>query len=192
MEALRENFDDYARLLLLFGLLTSVVYHEIKTGRILNWLTIPALILGLVMNALFGLSAGVGGLTGAMGGLMFAVTGCGLCFAIYFFIYLVGLMLNYKFIGGGDVKLMAAIGAICGWKFSQNVIIWTILVAAVMGLYALARRRQLLKGLVRSMRIFFLMPPDKEDEGALQEGAVFYGLAIAIGSLLALLEGGGF
>jgi prepilin peptidase CpaA len=177
---------------MLFGLLTSVVYQEVKTGKILNWLSIPAIILGLVGNAVFGMSSGLSWWEGAINGLIWAATGCGLCFAIYFFIYLVGLMLNYRFIGGGDVKLMAAVGAICGWKFSQSVILWTILVAAVMGLYALARHRQLFKGLVRSLRIFFLMPPHKEDEGALQEGAVFYGLAIAVGSLLALLEGGGF
>ena len=63
--------------------------------------------------------------------------------------------------------------------------------------YILLRNQVFLKGLVRSMRIFFLMPPDEEDEAPLVQNGVRYGMAIAVGALLAfaqkfLLDGKGF
>jgi prepilin signal peptidase PulO-like enzyme (type II secretory pathway) len=165
---------------LLYGMLTAVVYVEIKTSQIRNALTIPCLLLGLLLNTVIGFAT-IGGIEG----LLWSAMGCGVGFCVFFFVYLVGLMLNYKFLGGGDVKLMGAIGAIAGVKFTFVVMYWTVWIAAIMGVFVLVRHGVFLKGLVRSMRIFFFMPPDEEGEKPKPEGAVFLGLAIAIAALLA-------
>ena len=182
---LHSQLADLTRLLILFGALGLVIYCELKSGRVYNWITIPLVLIGLGVNGLFGgLSGSQWSMPGFIDGLMWSFIGGFIGFALYFFFYLVGLMLNYKFLGGGDVKLIAAIGALTGLKFTLWVIYWTILVAAVMGIYMLIRHRVLLKGLVRSVRVFFLIPPDAEGEKPIVEGGVRYSLAIAIGALL--------
>jgi len=173
---------EVVRIALLFGILTVAVYFELKTGRIFNTLTMSALLLGLAANTVIG----------GFGGLAWSSIGALVGFSIYFFFYLVGLMLNCKFLGGGDVKLMAGIGAVCGLKFTFYVVLWASIVAAVMGVFVLVRNGVLLKGLVRSLRLFFLMPPEREDENPIVEGGVSYCLAIALGALITFMQLQGF
>lgn len=87
-------------------LITTVVF-DLRSSRIPNWLTFPAMGFALAGHAWFG------GMNGALFSLAGLATGLGL----FFLIYLVGG------IGAGDVKLMAAIGGFvgvygvlsCGW-----------------------------------------------------------------------------
>ena len=71
---------------------------DVRGQRIPNWLTYSGLLAALVVRA------GLGGWTGLKGGL------AGMLFAggIFFLLFLLGGM------GGGDVKLMAAVGAWVG------------------------------------------------------------------------------
>lgn len=82
--------------LVLLVLLAAV--YDLRYRRIPNWLVVAGLILGFALNAaLFHLT-----------GLRQAGLGSALAFAVYFPLFVLRAM------GGGDVKLMLAIGALVG------------------------------------------------------------------------------
>jgi prepilin peptidase CpaA len=93
----------------LFGFAIAVsaigAAYDWRTGHIPNWLTLGALAVGIVGHGFLGAS-----LTGkpidGLSGAGYAVLGAAVCAAIPLFLYRMGA------IGGGDVKLLAAIGAI--------------------------------------------------------------------------------
>ena len=92
-------------ILLLLLVITAAVF-DIRSRRIPNWLTLSGIILGFALNALLYYPYPLEGLKSSGLGLLFA-------FAVYFVLYLIHAM------GAGDVKLMAAVGAIlaspAGW-----------------------------------------------------------------------------
>jgi prepilin peptidase CpaA len=84
--------------LMLFALALIAGVVDIRVRRIPNWLVLTGFTAGITLNSLlFGWS-----------GLNSALSGAGLAFAVYFLFYLLRAM------GAGDVKLMAAIGALTG------------------------------------------------------------------------------
>lgn len=87
-----------------------------RSRRIPNWLTLPAMVVGLVLNAL-----------GER--LATALLGMVAALAIYFLFYAIG------FRGAGDGKLMGAVGAFLGWPQVATVI---VLVALLGGVAAVA------------------------------------------------------
>lgn len=85
---------------------TAAAAVDYKTGHIPNWLTIGALSLGSALHLLRGAwLAGVGGLKEAAITVAFGVA---LCSVVPLVLRFVARM------GGGDLKLLAALGAICG------------------------------------------------------------------------------
>lgn len=108
---------------LFYGLLVAcclaAVYTDLKWQRLPNYITLPACLLGLVMNLIrsgwlgtlnepgrfFGLTGVSGGL---VEGLSFAVAGFAVAFGLFV------LLLILRKCGAGDVKLMAALGTWVG------------------------------------------------------------------------------
>ena len=86
---------------------------DIRTRRIPNTLTFPAIVLGIAAHAW---SNGASGFTQAL-------LGAGTGLAVFFPIFVLGGL------GGGDVKLMAALGAWVGW----HTVVWAGLYGAVAG-----------------------------------------------------------
>ncbi len=79
--------------------------YDYRFRRIPNWLTLSGVLLGLVLNSFLNVTQ----LSWYSGyNWRSALAGMGLAFAVYFPLYLLRGM------GAGDVKLMAAIGAIVG------------------------------------------------------------------------------
>lgn len=103
--------------LLPHGVLAAVVLAgaaaDWKTGKIPNWLTMPAMVAGLVVSALSGV-----GLPSALGG-MFAALG------VYFLFYVLWGR------GAGDAKLMGAVGAFVGWPQIAMVMLVVAILAGV-------------------------------------------------------------
>lgn len=130
-------------LVLLGGMLSVAVYHEMLSRRIPNWLTFPGMILGLSASWLFG---GIPGVIASAGGLL---TGM----AAFIVFYLFGG------VGGGDVKLMAAIGAVMGWRVVLPTIFWVAIIGGLISMVALIRGQR----------------------------GVPYGLAIAAGTWIAII-----
>lgn len=74
---------------------------DVKEKRIPNKLTFPALFIGLIGNILLS----------GFSGLSFSLLGFIAGLLIFMIPYALGAM------GAGDVKMMAAVGAIMGWRF---------------------------------------------------------------------------
>jgi prepilin peptidase CpaA len=87
---------------LLFIFLAICVYTDIAKRKVYNFTTFPVIILGIGFNLLyFGLP-----------GLKDSLSGFAVGFIFMFIFYLLGGL------GGGDVKFMAAVGAVKGFDFA--------------------------------------------------------------------------
>lgn len=102
---------------------------DVRSQRIPNWLTFPALILApIVYLWLFHLDGLVGSLLG--------IIGCGLIPYVVF---------QKEGMAGGDVKLFAAIGAVAGFSVGIEAEFYAVVFAGVFALAKLARQHKLLR-----------------------------------------------
>jgi len=89
---------------------------DYRTRRLPNWLTVPACGAAIVLHT------AVNGLTG----LTFAMLGFATGFSILLVLWLIGGG------GGGDVKLMGALGAWLGASLTVHVFLFTAALAALL------------------------------------------------------------
>jgi prepilin peptidase CpaA len=115
-------------LIVLLALLIGAAVYDIRYRRIPNWLTLAGVLLGFAIN--FGIGP-------PEGGVLFALEGFLLAFGLYMFLYVLRAM------GAGDVKLMAAVGALVGWERWFGVFLVTAIVGGVMALALVAVRGRL-------------------------------------------------
>ena len=101
--------------------------HDLKTRRIPNRLTGGALLAGLTLHL------ALGGATSAESSLLAGLL-AGAAFLVF---YLAGGM------GAGDVKLMAAVGALAGLLPLQRILMVTVLVGALLALGIALRQGRL-------------------------------------------------
>ena len=118
-------------MVLLVMLLAAAVF-DVLYRRIPNWLTVAGVVLGIAMNTLIGAPEA---------GLVFSLIGLAVAFGIYLALYALRAM------GAGDVKLMAAIGALVGWERWFGIFFVTALVGGVMALILVVARGRLKKTL---------------------------------------------
>ncbi len=106
-------------------------FYDLRVRRIPNWVNLTGALLGLVLNTYFeGLHRQAGhGLATSAGGMLIA-----LC--VYVPLYAL------KGMGAGDVKLMAAIGAIVGPGNWFNIFLVTALLGGVASLTLVLVRRK--------------------------------------------------
>ena len=103
---------------------------NIRYRRIPNWLTLGGVVTGVALN-----SVPYQGLPG----LKLSLAGRGVAFGSYMLLYLVRSM------GAGDVKLMAAIGAMVGFRDWFGIFLVTALIGGVAGIALVAARGRLLR-----------------------------------------------
>ncbi|RXH58006.1 A24 family peptidase [Granulicella sibirica] len=103
----------------LIGALTDV-----RTRRIPNWLTGPAMLAGLLLHF-------VAGGWRECGSSFLALLACG---AVFFVFHLAGGM------GAGDVKLIAAEGCFLGLASVGPLLVWTALCGGLMGVILAVKR----------------------------------------------------
>jgi prepilin peptidase CpaA len=113
--------------IVLGALVLLAAYTDFRGSRIPNWVTLSGAGAGLLVQTIFG------GWSGAWGSILGLVIG----FVPLFLLYLIGAL------GGGDVKLFAAIGAICGGAFALNCALYSLLLAGVIGIGILTTKRLL-------------------------------------------------
>jgi prepilin peptidase CpaA len=153
----------------------SAVY-DVRSRRIPNFITLPAIASGLLLHGFFGGWQQLA--TAAAGGLI-----CGL---IFFVFYLAGGM------GGGDVKLITATGCIVGLSLIQHLLIFTALAGGVMAIGLALYRRQLVEtchnmhALAVHHTIMGLTPHPQFNISNERTLRLPYALAIAAGSGLSL------
>jgi prepilin peptidase CpaA len=158
------------------ALLVLSAYWDIRYRKIPNWATLPAIVLGLGIN---GLHYGWGGMKAS--GIGFLVG-----FAAFLVLFVLGWM------GGGDVKLMAAVGALKGYPFVTSALFYSLLVGVVIGLAMVIWNRRTVRTFrnlfyVVGSRISRLIPRQNIIPQETQK--MPFGLAIVLGTVLAMIAG---
>ncbi len=164
-----------AYVLLTVVLITAAITDALR-GKIYNWLTLPAILVGLVFWTTAGLLGADQGITASLFGLAAGLIPFG-------FLALRG------WLGGGDAKLMAAVGAIsASWQCVLSTAFYGMIVAMAMAIVIMIHH-----GVVKQtfQRIFGAIlstaarvKPDLENE----KHTVPFGAAVAVGGILAGAE----
>jgi prepilin peptidase CpaA len=116
---------------LLLALVIGAAAYDVPYRRIPNWITAAGVLLGLGMNTfLYGWP-----------GLRTSLTGLAVGFGAYFLLYALRAM------GAGDVKLMAAIGAMVGWQDWFGIFLVTAVVGGFAAMALMAMRGRVKKTL---------------------------------------------
>ncbi len=154
---------------------------DVRSEKIPNVITYPAILLGIVGHALitgiWSVSEVELGLVGSLGG-----------FAAGFLPLLAAFLVGG--IGGGDAKLMGAVGALAGWRFAIAAMLYGFGIAALMALVIMIARGVVRRTLGRIFRFVYLMftPSRPADPATADSPKVPFGLALCIGSAIALAE----
>jgi prepilin peptidase CpaA len=161
--------------LLLIVVLVIALIIDMRSHRIPNWLTYPAVLFGIGFHTL----------SEGLDGLLFGASGTLLGFGLLIIFYLVGGM------GAGDVKLMAAVGAFLGPKGVFAAFILTALVGGIYAVVLLIRSGRIGARLARLDTPFAIYLGSLTCAGSLHEARgsapkLCYGVAIAIGTTLSI------
>jgi len=175
--------EQTVRTVALLALLAVAAVWDVRTGQIPNWLTYPAIVLGLAL----GVHLGAPGQpeAGWHHGLLHSLGG----FAVGFVPLLAAFLLGGY--GGGDAKLMGAVGAIGGaWLFALYALFYSLLASAALGVLIMIWRGQTWAVLRRVFRALWLLmlfrrpaDPTPEQNQLMVRFAV--GALIGVGWLLA-------
>jgi prepilin peptidase CpaA len=160
---------------LLFLLVSVATATDLARHKIYNWTTYPGILAALALNVAGAVAGGPDGssetLNNLMGwvGLGESLSGflvCGFVMIVCFVFFRVG---------GGDVKLLAMMGAFLGVERGIESLLWTFVLGGALGLIALVWRVGLwtlivrvLKQIVWSLRIRSWSPLSIEERQQLQ------------------------
>lgn len=165
--------------LILAALMTIMVgiavYTDVRVGRIYNAVTVPGAALGLILNLA----------ERGPEGLIHSLLGLAVGFAAFLLSAVCGRML-----GGGDIKLLMAIGAIQGPTFLLWTMLYMALAGGVLAIVVSVVRGDFLASLRRlwtgvSLRVAAKVPMDIAD--AKPRARLPYAIPIALGSLISLV-----
>jgi prepilin peptidase CpaA len=183
-------------LLLLAALVVTAAVTDAARHRIYNWTTYPGMLAGLALAALGWVwetaapeSAAawrpiVGWL--AMSDALAGFVVCGLLMVVCFVVFP---------IGGGDVKLLAMVGAMVGLEKGLEVLLWAFIIGGCVGLVVLiwkvgavtliARASQLAVGVLTLGTV--LRPPPEEQEAL--KLPIFLGPCVAAAVVAVVVRG---
>lgn len=147
-------------------IMATAVYYDLRERRIPNWLTIPGLGLGLLLHVIDGGAAG----------LVNALLGAGVGAALLVLPFALGWM------GGGDLKLLAAIGALMGVSFTLSTLLFGLAAGGLIALVWLGVKRSLLSSLKYMLVVWLPMPGTKPQA---LKAPIPFGPALALGVLVA-------
>ena len=154
-------------------------YTDLRRGEIPNWLTASAFGAGVVASAGVAAVAGLGA-HGAVLAVAGALIGGLACAVLPFILWLKGVM------GGGDLKLFVALGALCHSSLGIDIELSSFLAGSLLVLVQLAYRGTLFFMLKRvGIVIANLLLPSAKKRSLGPEGPTWFRFAPAI--LLATL-----
>lgn len=162
----------YLTHLVLLGLLIISSYTDWKYRKIYNKVTVTCFVAGLLLSVLYDFPGSLGN----------ALLASSLAFGIFF------IMFTLRQMGGGDVKLVTAIGALTGFPFILNVLLWGIIAGGVYAIAALLLRGSLWENLKR-LGFFIWNLIFWRKAGSLfprSPERIPYGICISAGTLIAL------
>lgn len=148
---------------------------DVRKRRILNIVTFPAMGIGLFYYTL----------TLGWKGFLFSGAGLLVGFALLLIPYLLGGM------GAGDVKLLAAIGALTGTSFVLHSFFYTALIGGVIGLILIMKRMEFWKFFKSPTYTLYSLMNLKGYKFNKESKLTYpYGVAITFGTLCAAFVGG--
>ncbi|MHB8171482.1 MAG: A24 family peptidase [Thermincolia bacterium] len=163
----------------LWIMVITALYTDIKSRKIYNAVLVPAIILGLGINIYYG----------GWDGLLFSGMGLMLGLLVFIFPFVFGGL------GAGDVKLLAAIGAIKGPLFVWQVALGSAFAGGLIALIILVKQKRFLSSMKNIWMSIYTLVLAKDarslktlDQAEYHE-AFPYGVAIAVGTLAAALMG---
>lgn len=155
------------QLVLVSIIVCSALYTDLASRRIPNLLTLGGMTVGLLLNAYSGWDLFLSGLGGALIGI-----------ALLFIPFALGG------IGGGDVKLLACIGAFMGPAFVLYTALYMALAGGIVAVFILVKQRLLVPvffRLVTEWKLGLLMKRRDEEEDTLRSASFPYAVAITAG-----------
>lgn len=167
-------------------IVVSVAFFDLRERRIPNLIVMPACLLGLTIHTF----------ESGWSGLLFALKGLGVGFAILLIPYLV------KGMKAGDVKFMMAIGSFVGGTTVVRVLLITLLCYPILAFVVVMREKKFVVTWLRFRRIlfnflgFFLasfrlyaLRLESDDDPNVASATTPFGVAIAAGTLIAVYTG---
>jgi prepilin peptidase CpaA len=173
---------EYVAWAVLAVVLVAAAVFDLRRGTVYNWLTYPAILAGLALGAAQGAAAG-----DTATGLVDHLVGLGFGFGVLLAAYVLGGM------GGGDVKLMGAVGALLGWHdwAALEAVFYSFLVGAVLGIILMVWRgrvRVVIRRLWMAARILPLPTATLDEATGEPTFRVPFGFAACVGTLWYLAE----
>ena len=161
-------------------LLIVAAVTDARRGKIYNWLTYPAVVLGLIEHTLFGDLVGRGAHLG--------LSGSALGLAVGFLPMLMAWLAGG--VGDGDAKLMAGVGALGGWRIALATMLYGLMAALVLAIILMIRHRVVKRTLGRVGRFVWLSLAMRKSPLPVSDDSpkVPLGLAFSIGAAAALVE----
>ena len=141
---------------------------DLRSRRIPNWLTGSTLLIGLIANIY------VAGVQGGLASLQGAALGLAILLPFYIF----------RTMGAGDVKLLAAFGAVLGPQMLIGVAVFASIVGGIQALFVLRRVGRL--SLTVHQLVFMRVLPTRSGAKAPYAVALASGLCIALAHPLVL------
>lgn len=153
-------------------MLVAAFVTDVRTMKIPNIITVSGIIAGLGWNLI----------TGSWSGGLDALMGAAAGFGILLVLYWLGA------VGGGDVKLFGAIGAWTGTLLALYILMYSILVAGMIGIVVLIWRREAfsrMRGMVQSvLGAYMLKSWDPVRAGKKKQLQIPFMLAVLPGAIL--------
>jgi len=163
---------------LLAVLLAAAAVTDLRTGKVFNWLTYPAVLVGLAYWA-------AAGLLGAERDIIDALIG----FAAGLFGYAAIIWLGG--LGLGDMKLMAGVGALSAmWEVVLATTVYALLIGGVMAVVIMIRQGVVRQTLSRILGLALLKAAraKADPRPKAEQLTVPFAVAAALGGLLAGAE----
>jgi len=174
----------WLRVFLIAAIVVSAIgaWFDIKRGYIPNWVTLGGLAVGILGHAALGLA--FGGIGEGLKGLGSSVLGAFFAAVIPLFLY------RARAIGGGDVKLLAAMGALCGPMVGIEAVFYAFVAAAIYAPARLVYEGKLFRTIGNAFYILInpvLPKPRRKEISPEMMTELRFGPSVLIGALLAAL-----
>ena len=166
---------------LLGGVLAVAAVTDLRTGKVPNAWTYPAIVIGLVWAIVAGAIQGGGaGAAAGFGNSLIAFAAGFIPFAIIF---------AAGGFGGGDVKLMGAVGAIsASWECVLATALYALVIGALLAIAVMIRRRLVRRTMARLFSAALMTAARVKPHLPEDSPRIPFALAIAIGGIVAGAE----
>ena len=165
---------DIAGVILLSASFFCAITDLVK-GKIYNVVTFPIMVVGILYHFLIN----------GPEGIVFSLFGIGVALLLFFPLF------AFKIMGAGDVKLLMAIGALEGWKFTVSVAVLSFLAGGIIGVLLLIYHGRFFKTVKTIGRLLLsLVVPQLEVEAPKLQDCFMapFGVPILIGVILTYFQ----